>query len=159
SHGIAISDPRFGFLAVLGAHIYPDIREQGHLVALFIGQKVRRTPSYHTSQWTFARPDRQILAQENLHVPASDRLNVQEAVIVDILHHEPDLIAVAGEHDAGLASGVDHRDDIAVPISANLVCKTLGPGSDNFLNGTLESGRTGRFEKIFKKRVGDFLHR
>ena len=43
-------------------------------------------------------PDGQVLAEQDLHVPAADRLDVQEAVVVDVLDHQPDLVAVAGEH-------------------------------------------------------------
>ena len=45
-------------------------------------------------------PDGEVLAEQDLHVPAADGLDVEIAVVVDVLHHQGDLIAVAGQHDA-----------------------------------------------------------
>ena len=101
-------------------------------------------------------PDGQVLAEQDLHVPAADRLDVEEAVVVDVLHHQGDLIAVPGQHDARPAApGLTHGDDVAVPIGADLVGERPGPGADHVLDGVLEAGRAGRLQQVFEKTKED----
>ena len=39
------------------------------------------------------------MAKQNLNVPPANWLYEQESLGVDVLHHQADLIAVAGKHD------------------------------------------------------------
>ena len=116
---------------------------------------------------TVPRPHGQVLAEQNLHVPAADGLDVKEAIVVDVLHHEADLIAVAGEHDARrpfslLPAAVRDRmtdgKHIAVTVGAHFIGVVGGPGADHILYGTFVSGGTGRFEEFLKKSVRRLVH-
>ena len=115
---VAAADERFRLLLVLRADIDPDVGELGHLVPLLRLQQVHRPPGDDAGHRSVLRPDGQVLAEQNLHVPAADRLDVEEAVVVDVLHHEADLVAVPGEHDARrsvrLSLGMADGEDVAV---------------------------------------------
>src|SRR5262249_56611246 len=74
-----------------------------------------------------------------------------------VLHHQADLVAVAGEHDARRAAGVADGDHVAVPVGADLVGVRLDPVADDVLDGTLESGGAGSFQEVFQKGEGDVL--
>ena len=45
-----------------------------------------------------AAPNGHALADKDFGIPAADRLNVKEALVVDVLHDQADLIAVSGQH-------------------------------------------------------------
>ena len=79
-------------------------------------------------------PDDQVLAEQDLHVPAAHGLDVEIAVVVDVLDHERNLIAVPGQHDARPALRIDHGQDVAVQVGAHVVGQRLGPGTHHILN-------------------------
>ena len=98
-HRVAGADELLGLRLVLGADVHPDVGEHRHLGPLLGGQQVSRPAGDDAGDRPLARPDGQVLAEQNLHVPAADRLDVEEAVLVDVLDHQRDLVAVAGQHD------------------------------------------------------------
>src|SRR4051812_28836197 len=100
----------FGVLTVPGPDVDPDILELRNLVAFFVRQQVRALARNYAGNGTALRPDGEALAEENLHVPAADRLNVEKAIVVHMLDHEADLIAMPRQHDARLALGIADRD-------------------------------------------------
>jgi hypothetical protein len=73
-------------------------------------------------------------------------------VVVDVLDHEGDLVAVAGEHNARLAARVQLGNHVPVAVGANLVGVGSGPRADHVLHGMFKTGRAGRLEKILEKR-------
>ena len=75
-----------------------------------------------------------------------------------MLHHQGDLVAVAGEHDPRLAAGVEDGQDVAVAVGADLVGVLLGPGSHHLLDAALEAGGARGVEEVFEKGEGRFLH-
>ena len=119
---------------------------------------MRRFSRYDSDDRPLLRPNSQILTEQNLYVPAADRLNVEEAVVVDVLHHQADLVAVAGKHDARLAARMHDGHDIAVAVGADLVRVFSCPGSDHVLNRPFETGRTRSLKKLVEERQGTFLH-
>jgi hypothetical protein len=122
-----------------------------HFIAFVAGQQMRCFPRDDAHNGAFSRPDGQVLPQQDLNIPAADRLDIEEAILVDVLHHQADLIAVAGEHDARLAARVQDRKDVAVAVRAHFIRIGTGPGADHLLHGTFEAGRAGGLEKIFEK--------
>src|SRR5262249_13674653 len=129
-----------------------------HLVALLRRQEMRRLARDDAVKGAVLRPHRQLLAEKNLHVPAADRLHVEEAAIVDVLHHEGDLVAMPGEHDARPALRIERRDDIAVLVGADLVGQRLGPAADHVLDRPLEAGRARRFQEALEEGEGMVVH-
>src|SRR5262249_10830289 len=114
-------------------------------------QQVRRLSRYDRGNRSALGPDREVLAKKDLHVPAADRLHVEKAVVVDVLDHETDLVAVPREHDARLAGWIDRGDHVAMAIRLDMVGKLSGPGADLVLNRSFESGRAGGFDKTTKE--------
>src|SRR5438132_9343701 len=113
---------------------------------------MRSTPRDHGSHRSFPGPDGKMLPQEDLHIPAANRLHIQETILVNMLDHETDLIAVPGQHDARLTLGMQDGDDVAVAIRANVVRVWACPRTDNLLYGRFKAGRTGCLEKVFEER-------
>jgi hypothetical protein len=79
-------------------------------------------------------------------------------MLINVLDHEGDLVAVAREHDARLAAWMKDGDYVAVAIGANLVRKWAGPGTDNILHRTFKTGRAGGEKEVFEKRKGGVVH-
>src|SRR6516225_12299443 len=153
-----MSHPRFGFFLVLGADIHPDVGELWHLVAFFAGKEMGSPAGNYSLQRTLAGPHGQVLTQENLHVPAADWLDIQEAVVIDVLHHQADLIAMPGEHDARLAARIERGNHVAVPIGADFVGMCLGPVADDVLHRSFKTGGAWSFEEVFEKNQRLILH-
>jgi hypothetical protein len=57
---------------------------------------------------------------------------------------------VAGEHDAGVPAGVQHRDDVAVPVGTDLVGVGADPVADDVLDGVLVAGGAGGLEEVLR---------
>ena len=73
-------------------------------------------------------PHRDILPNELLGIPTTDRLEVQEAVVVDVRHEQPKLVTVPGEHDPDVASGIAARDHIAVEVGRDFAGEAFTKG-------------------------------
>jgi hypothetical protein len=148
-------DQGIGVRPVLGTDVDPDISELRHLVALFGCQQVRRAPGNHARNCTLFAPHRQVLPQQNLHVPPTDGLHVEEAIFVHVLHHQGNLVAMPRQHDAwfflaggGTAGRVAHGNHIAMAVGVNLVGHWPRPLPDHLLDGLLVTGRAGSLEKL-----------
>ncbi len=77
-----------------------------------------------------------------MHVPTAHGLHIEEAIVVNVLHHEGNLIAMSGQHKARRTLGVKDRDDVAVPIRTHLVGQRFGPGANDVLDLLFVAGRT-----------------
>ena len=103
-------------------------------------------------------PNGHPLADEDFGVPAADGLNVEEALVVDVLHDQPDLVAVAGQHYAQRGIGVLHHDHVAVQVGVDLVGKILDVIAHEPLQGAFIARGAGSFEKRLKKTEGCGVH-
>src|SRR5262249_36919526 len=98
---------------------------------------------------------------QNLHVPPADGLDVEEAVGVDVLHHETDLVAVPGEHDSRRAVPVfcePRGKDVTVRIGAQLVRYRPHALAHDLLDLLFEPGRAGRLQERLQELVRRMLH-
>ena len=80
-------------------------------------------------------------------IPAADRLHVNEAFVVDVLDDQPDLVAVAGEHDPQRGVGVFHHDDVAVQVGADFVGEILRVIAHEALHVAFIARGAGSFQK------------
>ncbi len=90
-------------VAVLGADVDVQVLELGRLLALLVLEQVDRLLADHAGDRALARGDLDPLADEDHRVPAADAAEPQEAVVVDVVDDQADLVDVA-----------DHRDERAV---------------------------------------------
>ena len=127
---------RISVEAKLHRHRVADADELGGLVLVLAPMSSHRSLIFGTclrsssvSRWIGLRaitpntgplggPDGHPLADQHLRVPAADRLHVEEAVVVDVLHDQADLVAVAGQHHPQRGVRVPHRDHVAVQVGA-----------------------------------------
>jgi hypothetical protein len=68
-----------------------------------------------------------------------------------VLHHQADLVAVTGEHDAWLTFGIADSDHVAVTVGANFVGKLSGPASHDVLHRTFVATGAGRAKELFEQ--------
>ena len=83
----------------LGADVEPQVLDLRHLLPLLLVEQVDRLAGDDAQHRALRAPDGQPLADEDLRVPAADGRDVDEAVVVDVLHDQADLVAVPGQHD------------------------------------------------------------
>ena len=82
------------------------------------------------------RPNRHPLSDQHLRIPAADGLDVDEAVVVDVLDDQADLVgAMSGQHDAERLAGVFHRHHVAVKIGFHVVGEAADILPYDVLNG------------------------
>jgi hypothetical protein len=91
-------------------------------------------------------------------VYATDRLEMQEPFVRDVLHNKPDLIAVAGEHDTRFASGIANAKDVAHDIGTDVVAPGPNPLPHELLHIVLVAGRARRFDESFEKIFAVGVH-
>ena len=84
---------------ILRTDIDPQIADLRHFLPLVLGLQVNRFSGDDALHRTLRAPDLHVLAQQDLHIPAADRLGPQKAGLVDMLNDQADLIAVPGQHD------------------------------------------------------------
>ena len=73
--------------------------------------------------------DEHPLSKRHLVEPPAQGHETQEAVVVDVLDHEPDLVHVGGDHDgrSGTGPGADH---VAHAVGGHLVHQGLEFGGE-----------------------------
>ena len=88
------------------------------------------------------------LRQQHLRQPAADAAEVQEALVVDVRHREPDLVDVTDERERRAAGGpADTRDRGAERVGRDLGEALRGTTPDRRRLG-LVAGRPGRGEQL-----------
>ncbi len=91
--------------------------------------------------------------EQDRQVPAADRLHVEEARVVDVLHHQADVVAVAVEQDARPAARVARRDHVAVEIGAHLVGVLAREVAHQRLHLLLVAGGLGVQQELVEERA------
>ena len=118
-HRVADPDQRLGLLAVGGADVDVHALQLDDLLALVGLEQVDRLAAGDAGDEAVLAADLDPLADEDLRVPAADRGEPEEALLVDVGDDQPDLVDVAddGEQRRGLADAGDRRAD---PVDADL---------------------------------------
>jgi hypothetical protein len=73
----------------------------GQLLACGLVHGVNRLLADHSRHRTVPAQQGDSLADEHLGIPATNRVEPAEAVIIDMDQHQADLVNVAGEHQPG----------------------------------------------------------
>ena len=122
------------------------------------GKEVDRLASDDADDGALRRPDVKLLTDEHLRVPAADGRHADKTLVVDVLDHQPDLVAVTGQHDSGAAIRVDGGDHVAVPVGGDAGGERFNEFPHDVLNGPLVAGRAGRVEEGFEKLERRLIH-
>jgi hypothetical protein len=70
---------------------------------------MNRFPSDDAGNWPGFGMHKHSLAEQNLHVPTTDRVDSQKTKAVNVSDDESDLVAVGVEQNCRAAAGVDCR--------------------------------------------------
>jgi hypothetical protein len=100
------------------------------------------------------RDEADALGDENLRIPAADRRDVDEALVVDVLDDEADLVDVAVEHDRRRPCRIDDGDTVAGDIATHFGRERTGLIAPDSRGCGLEARRSRRVEQTPEKDEG-----
>ena len=108
---VADADERLGLLPAGGADVDVHVLDLGGLLAVVLLEQVDRLLADHAADLALVAADDDPLADQVLRVPAADRPEPEEALVVDVADEEADLVDVADDRDGGLALPDADPDD------------------------------------------------
>ena len=138
--------------------VNPQVFDLGHRFPLLLRQEVNGLAGDDADDGPLGRPDMQRLPDEHLHVPAADGRHADETLVIDVLDHQADLVAVPGQHDPRTAVRVDGGDHVAVPVGVDGGGERLDEIADDVLNGPLVAGGAGRMQQGFEELERWLIH-
>jgi hypothetical protein len=122
------------------------------LIAIGRLHQVNRLLADHTDDVAVTAHEPDALSDEHLRVPAADRRRVDETLVVDVLHDQPDLVDVAIEHDRRRSARVDLCHGVAGDVAGDLISERRRFFAPNAGGWRLEAGWSRRIEQTFQKR-------
>src|SRR5205823_1506083 len=128
------------------------IRELYRVFAIRILEQMRRLTSDDADYVAGCRNESDALSHQHLRVPTADRRDVNEAVVVDVLRDDTDLVDVAVEQDRGTARRIDLGEAVAGHVDAHFVGEGLRLRAPGAAGQRLEAGWSGRVQQPFEKR-------
>ena len=96
---VADADELGCLLAAVGADVDMQALQLDHLLARFGVEQVQWLAPDDTRHRAVATLDLKPLAHQDLGVPTSDRREPEEALLVDVADHQPDLVDVADDRE------------------------------------------------------------
>jgi hypothetical protein len=150
---IADTKPCLGIGTSRDADIDPQILELHRLFAVLALDEVDRLATNHAEHVAFASRETDTLTDQDLRIPAADRADPHETLVVDPGDDDPDLVDVSGEHDGDGCALVGDGDTVAGDIArdvGHLAC-LIAPDGGRL---GLEATGPGRIEKLFEKCDG-----
>src|SRR5215212_2419595 len=117
---VADPDHTLGFFAILGADIDPEALYLGDLLALLGFHDVDGLLADDPRDLTVLRPETHPLADEHLRVPPANAGEAEQALLVYVGDHDPDLVYVPREHHPGRTAGVERGEGVAHPVTPDL---------------------------------------
>jgi len=129
------------------AHVDPQVAQFDFLVALVALHQVDRPPSDPAQDRPRRGVDVDALAGRDDGVVPADRSEIDEAVVVDIGHHETNLVDMAGEQHARRAAGIDRGDGVAMEVGARLIGHARGLTPPDLARWPLEPRGAGRLDQ------------
>jgi len=96
--------------------------------------------------------------QQDLVQPSSQRGKFQATAIVDVLHHETNLVHVGGYHDAGGVLRARLLANQATQVVLVELGLSLKPGAEEIPHLALKPRHTIKLRQRFQQFNGFFLH-
>jgi hypothetical protein len=91
------------------------------------------------------------LPDEHLGIPPPDPTHVQVALVIDVVHDQPDLIDVTGQHDHRRPAGIDRGQTVPRHVAPH-VGERMGVIAPDPRRPTLESRGPRRIQQTLEKR-------
>src|SRR4051812_3590906 len=151
--GVTDRDELLSFFLRLRAEIDPEIDELSGLLALLGLDEVDRLFADDAEDVALPADEAESLPDENLRIPAPDRLNVAVSLIIDVADDDSDFIDVSGEHDGRRTAAIHFRETVARDITAyfrELLC-LIAP---HFCGRRLETGWARGIEQLLQETEG-----
>jgi hypothetical protein len=99
------------------------------------------------------------LARDKMRIDAADRCEEEIPLVVKILDHEADFIAMSSQHQARSALGtLDVGYDITHDISAQVIYIVSQGFTNDSLSRLFKAGRARSFNQFFEKPEILFIH-
>ena len=118
---VADRDHLLGLFLVLGADVDVHLLELHDLLALLGVEQVDRQAAGHSGHLAVVAGDRDPLADEDLGIPAADRGEVEEALVVDVGDDQADLVDVPDDRDQrGVFVFADRGDAATEAVGGDL---------------------------------------
>jgi hypothetical protein len=141
------------------ADVDPHLVPLGDLFAVLGVHEVHGALAGDSPHVAVGRADDDAPAGDHDPVVPADRVEVEEAVLVHVGYHQPDLVDVAGEHEDGVALRVERRDPVAEPVGAVNVGVRFDVAVEDFLRLLLVAGRRSGVEQVDQELGGGCLFR
>ena len=141
-----------------GADVDPQVRDLGDLVYVLFLHEVDRLLADHAAHGSLRPRDYDALPDQHLGVPPADPGEVEVAVVIHVCHLEPDLVDVAGEHEARRALGVHGGGRVTVDIGFDVIGERLHLLTPHAGGGGLEAGWPRGVEQALQEVQRGFHH-
>jgi hypothetical protein len=145
-----VADPheRAGLVAVLRADVDVQVAQLRHLLALLVAQQVDRLLADHAGHDAVARGHLDALADQDHGIPAADTPEPQEAVVVDVVDDQPDLVDMADHGQQRPAGRALHARDGRADRVVRHVGERRGRLAVHRGGGLLVAGRARRGQQL-----------
>ena len=130
----------------------------GHFLAVIRFLQVDGEMSGHTRHGSVPTMHDHALTAQHGAVHPANALEIEEALVVDVAHHQPEFIRVSAQENFRSAVGIERGIDVAVGITADLVGVSRGIFRPDALPLGFKSRGRGGFKQLFEKFVGFFAH-
>jgi hypothetical protein len=134
-------------LAARRADIDPKVLQLNGLLAVRALDEVDGPSAYDPGDGPVGAEDLYTLTHQHLGVPAPDFLDVQKALIVNVVDHQADLIDVTGEHHPGTAPSPYSSEAAAVDVAPSPIGKLIGQRAPDRRRLRLEAGWPSRLQE------------
>ncbi len=130
-----------------GPDVDPQVLELHRLAPVLGRHQVNRPATDDPEDLPLRREDLDALSHEHLRIPAADGADEEIALVVDVVHHEADLVDVTGQHDRGRAALADLGEGVPVDVGPHAIGEALGLRTPGARCGGLEARGSGRVEQ------------
>lgn len=151
-------DALFGGLAVLRADVDEHLVPVGHLAFLRAVLHVDRERANHAEHRSVAAMNVYALTASQRGVGTADGLEIEKAVVVNVLDLKADFVRMAHDHDFRMSAGIHNREGIAVSIGFHAIGELFHVVDPDALTGGFRTGRAGGFEQLREKFERGFFH-
>ena len=147
---VATGDARQSRGAVGRADVDPLIADFGGLAALGFGDEVRRPLAHDAVDRALAPLDDDRAAGQQQRLDAAQPVEVDEPLLVDPGHLQPDLVGVSGHDDMRRAARIDRGGDVAQDVGLGGGDRRDAPAYD-LLDGLFKAARPGSRHQFAQK--------
>lgn len=148
-------------VAVPRPDVDPEIVHLAEFVPRSLIHEVNRLFADHPRNWTLLPQQHDALPDEDLGIPATDGIEPADPVVVDMDHHDADLVDVAGEHDPRPFRHVPRPENRRVGVAADVDHHSVGEGrgfAPRARRNPFKAGRSRGIEQPGEQSKGVYGH-